>query len=295
MPSAHDLNREFTVLSHLGETAFPVPGVVAQSVDESVIGSPFMVMEFVEGTVLSEHEQTRDLSASQTDDISRLLVTQLANLHLLDPDTIGLGSFGRPQGYLGRQVKRWGEQWQITKTRELESMGVLSEWLATHVQDLESESIGAIVHGDFRLDNVILDHDLTHIRAILDWEMSTLGDPVADLAVMLVYWTEPTDQLRAKIPVAEGLTSSPGFWTRQKIAREYSAITQCNLDRLPFCLVLACYKLAIIMESLVFRSQTGHQLGRTVDHDEPMDEAVVALAELAIRLVDDPRIEVLGS
>lgn len=295
MPSAHDLKREFTVLSGLAQGLFPVPQPIALCQDESVIGTPFLVMEFVDGVVVADQEEAAHLSESQTNEVSRLLVHTLADLHTLRPEELGLESFGRPQGYLSRQVKRWHEQWQLTKTREMPAMDLIGQWLTLHVDQLEPCPSGSIVHGDFRLDNAILSHRKDEIRAIVDWEMSTLGDPVADLAVMLVYWTERSDGLRSDLPVAQMLTSGPGFWSRDQLVHEYVLRTGASLDRLPFCLTLACYKLAIIMESLVYRSRAGQQLGRTTDRDEPMDQAVIALAELGTRLIEDPRVATLGS
>lgn len=293
MPSAHDLKREFKVLSGLERAAFPAPRALWLCSDESIIGCQFLIMEFVDGVVLADREDTSRLTEAQSDYLSRVLVQNLVALHAIDPDQVGLADFGRPQGYLARQVQRWGEQWRLTKTRNLPSMEVIAEWLAHQVVDLRADLPGSIVHGDFRLDNAILRQDLSRVEAIVDWEMSTLGDPIADLAVMLVYWTEGADRLRAEVPVAQCLTSHPGFWTRDRIVEEYAQLSGRSLDHLPFCLVLACYKLVIIMESLVYRSRAGQQLGRAVDRAEPMDQAVLALSELALSLIDRPRVDTL--
>jgi len=133
------------------------------------------------------------------------------------------------------------------------------------------------------------------LRAVVDWEMSTLGDPVADLAVSLVYWTQAGDVLRRRLPVAQDVTSGPGFWTRSQITDRYASATGRDLDHLGLCLVFACYKLAVIMESLNFRQRSGQQLGRTADQAEDMGAAVEALAALGLHLMDDPTVEALSA
>jgi len=294
MPSAHDLTREFTVLSGLTGN-YPVPRPWVLCTDESILGVPFLVMDFIEGTVIADRERADQLSATQADHICRLLVDFLAGLHAVDTHACGLGSFGKPEGYLARQVRRWGEQWQLSKTRELESMNVMARWLEASLAALPPQLPWSIVHGDFRLDNIILSHDTSGVRAVVDWEMSTLGDPVADLAVTLVYWTEAGDALRSEVAVAQGLTAGSGFWTREQIVQRYAEVSGRGMEQLGFCLVLACYKLAVIMESLTYRARMGMQLGRTVEQGEDTHHAVVALARLGERLVDQPTVETLRS
>lgn len=295
MPSAHDLTREFTVLTGLGRGAYPVPPVRALCDDTSVIGVPFLVMDFIDGPVIADRADADALSAAQADQVCSLLVDCLARLHAEDAEALGLASFGRPRGYLPRQVRRWGEQWQLSKTRDLSAMDTIAAWLTERVATIPEDLPWSIVHGDFRLDNVILSPDVSEIRAVLDWEMSTLGDPIADLAVALVYWTEQADGLRAQVPVAQYLTAGPGFWSRQQIVDTYADLTGRDLAHLPFCLVLACYKLAVIMESLNFRNRLGMQLGRASEPGEDTGAAVVALANLGARLCDNPDVATLRS
>lgn len=294
MPTAHDLTREFTVLNGL-TGHYPVPRPWALCTDESILGVPFLVMDFVDGTVIADRERADQLSETQADHVCRLLVDSLAALHGVDAQACGLGAFGKPEGYLARQVRRWGEQWQLSKTRELESMNVMAQWLGASLPTLPPQLPWSIVHGDFRLDNIILAHDASHVRAVVDWEMSTLGDPIADLAVTLVYWTEAGDGLRSEVAVARGLTAGPGFWTREQIVQRYADVSGRGMEQLGFCLVLACYKLAVIMESLTYRARMGMQLGRTVEQGEDTDHAVVALARLGERLVDQPTVDTLRS
>ena len=294
MPTAHDLTREFTVLSGLFGN-YPVPRPWVLCTDESVLGVPFLVMDFIEGTVIADRERADHLSEARADHVCRLLVDSLVALHAVDAQACGLGAFGKPEGYLGRQVRRWGEQWQLSKTRELESMNVMARWLEERLSMLPSDLPWSIVHGDFRLDNIILAKDESEVRAVVDWEMSTLGDPIADLAVTLVYWTESGDGLRSEVAVAQGLTAGPGFWTREQIVQHYADASGRGMDHLGFCLVLACYKLAVIMESLTYRARMGMQMGRTVEQGEDTDHAVVALARLGERLVDQPTVDTLSS
>lgn len=294
MPSAHDLKREFTVLTGL-TGSFPVPRPWVLCEDDTVIGVPFLVMDFVEGVVITDRHDADRLSPSEAGHVCRLLVDSLVDLHAVDAQACGLESFGKPAGYLARQVRRWGEQWQLTKTRELAAMDAMAQWLQSSVARIPTDLPWSIVHGDLRLDNIILSTDHSTVAAVVDWEMSTLGDPIADLAVSLVYWTQEGDGLRSELPVARGLTSGPGFWTREHLVEHYADASGRAMDHLGVCLVLACYKLAVILESLNYRANLGMQLGRAVDQDEGINEAVVALARLGERLVDAPEVATLGS
>jgi aminoglycoside phosphotransferase (APT) family kinase protein len=295
MPSAHDLVREFTVLQGLHRAGFPVPRPWALCEDESVIGARFLVMDFVEGLVVATTADAAQLTAAEADRVSCLMVDTLARLHSLDVQVLELGELGRPDGYLPRQVRRWGQQWELSKTRELNGVDIMAAWLGDRVTRLTVDMPWSLVHGDYRLDNVILDPRFSSVRAVLDWEMSTLGDPVADLAVALVYWTQVDDVLRRYVPVARDVTSGPGFWRRDRIVEEYARVTGRDLKHLGFCLVLACYKLTVIMESLNYRSLSGLQLGAAAQEQQDLAEAVGALSELGARLVDSPTVETLHS
>jgi aminoglycoside phosphotransferase (APT) family kinase protein len=295
LPSAHDLGRESTVLQALNKAGYPVPKPWALCEDPSIIGARFLVMDFVDGLVIADHIDAAHLTPSQAVNASHLLVEGFARLHQLDARAIGLGDFGRPEGYLARQVRRWGQQWQLTKTREIAGIDRMADWLAERVTTLPDGLPWSLVHGDYRMDNVIIDPDFTSLRAVLDWEMSTLGDPVADLAVALVYWSQADDRLRREVPVARDVTSGPGFWRRETIVEQYAALTGLDLEHLGFCLVLACYKLAVIMESLNVRGLNGQQLGAAKERGEDMDGAVLALAELGVNLIEAFSVSTLQS
>lgn len=281
LPSAHDMRREFRVLSGLASVEFPVPRPLAYEDDRRIMDAPLLLMDFVDGIVISDAAAASALSAQDADQVSRSLVDTLARLHATDVRAAGLGELGRPEGYLDRQVERWQQQWQRTKTRELAAMDELGAWLRDRVPRVSANRGWSLVHGDYRLDNVILDAGDLSVRAVLDWEMATLGDPVSDLAVALVYWTEAADGLRRRVPVAEDVTSGPGFWTRPRVVAEYADRTGLDLSHLDECIALACFKLAVIMESIHKRTIDGLQLGAAATGGS-MGEATSALAQLGL-------------
>jgi aminoglycoside phosphotransferase (APT) family kinase protein len=295
MPSAHDMGREFRVLSGLNSVSYPTPVTRGYCEDESVIGAKFMMMDFIDGRVIESAQTASSLSATQADEISQELVDTLARLHAVDPAAAGLDQLGKPAGYLQRQVKRWGEQWQITKTRELPEIETLHTWLETAIAKVPESLPTSIVHGDYRIDNVILASDKSEIVAVLDWEMSTLGDPISDLAISLVYWSQATDTLRKKIPVAEDVTSGLGFWSRQQVLDRYVSQTGLDISHLDECVALACFKLAVIMESIHHRNLSGQQLGAAAGAQSTMGEATVALTELGLAVTRQGAIEALNN
>jgi aminoglycoside phosphotransferase (APT) family kinase protein len=279
MPTAHDMRREYRVLTGLFTAEFPVPRPLLLCTDDSVIGAPFLLMDHVDGRVIADAHDAKSLSPNDASEISHQLVQTLARLHTVDVAAAGLDGLGRPNGYLARQVRRWAQQWDRTKTRELASVPALVSALEQRVSVLPTTMPWSVVHGDYRLDNVILDPTGTGIRAVVDWEMSTLGDPVADLAVMLVYWSRPGDVLRHRIPVATGVTDGPGFWDRPDLVRMYGETSGHDLAHLDTCIALACLKLAVIMESIHYRTLAGHQVGAARD-ELAMGSATEALAAL---------------
>jgi aminoglycoside phosphotransferase (APT) family kinase protein len=258
LPSAHDMLREYRVMSALNATDVPVPQMVALCTDSEVMGCPFYVMDAVPGQVLRTGEDTAGLSTGQRGEISRQLVGALADLHAVDYRAVGLGEFGRPDGYCARQIRRWTQQWQHSRTRELPDMDKLLDGLATRIP---TDSDGCIVHGDFRLDNTIFTlGDRPQIRCVLDWELSTLGDPLADLAMAMTYWHDVGDDERAQIPVAVGVTAHEGFPTADEFADRYAGLTGRSLDQLPFYLAFSAMKLAVILEGVHARYQGGHTI-----------------------------------
>ena len=291
MHKAHDMAREFRVLSGLRRVDFLVPDAQALCEDISVLGAPFLVMSFVEGMTLSDADDTAQLSPEQADAVSRTLIGTLSTLHRVDVEAAGLSDFGRPSGYLNRQVALWRRQWETTKTRELAEIERLAAWLSAAVGKVPTGLPWSLVHGDYRLDNTILDPELHQLRAVLDWEMSTLGDPVADLAIALVYRIEVDDGLRRSVPVGQDATTAPGFWTRNRILDEYVARTEFDIGHLQFCVALACYKLAVIMESIHFRTLAGQQRRAAAERQENMGTATEALALLGLSVIEHGAVE----
>lgn len=287
LPSAHDMGREYRVLSGLNRVDFPTPTALASCEDESVIGAPFMAMSYVPGRVIDSAAAAATLTPAQRADVSRSLIDTQAALHQVDVRAASLETLGRPAGYLTRQVDRWGGQWDLTKTRELPVVGELGARLRAEVAEAESTGVvHGIVHGDYRIDNAIIGADDEQVRAVLDWEMATLGDPIADLAITLVYWTDPGDGRRSTVPVSEHITDQEGFWTRSELVDRYAARTGFTLDHLNFCTALACFKLAIIMESIRYRALAGQQLGTAAEDVESMGIATQMLAELGMEVLE---------
>jgi len=206
LPTAHDMVREHRVLEALAKAGFPAPRPVALCTDISVIGAPFYLMEHVDGKIYRDESDLSELGGDRLHGLILSLVDTLADLHGLDPATIGLGDFGRPEGFNQRQVSRWKKQLEASRSRDVAGIDELHARLAV---DIPEGGPGAVVHGDYRLDNVLIGDQL-QINAVLDWEMSTLGDPLSDVALMLVYAGLP-------LQVSGGRAGDPKAWM-QKVA-----------------------------------------------------------------------------
>ena len=275
--TAHDMRREYTVLAALGPTDVPVPEVFAFS-DDRVLGAPFYVMERVEGRILRTREEMAQLSADEARACSTSLVDVLATLHHVDYQAVGLGDFGRPDGFLARNVARWGKQWQANKTHELPALEEVGRRLD---RALPESGPPAIVHGDYRLDNTMLAaDDPGRIAAVLDWEMSTLGDPLTDVGLLLVYWGGGS-QLATL--TAQGVGDVPGFFTRDEVIARYAETSGRDVAHLDFYEVFAMYKLAIIVEGIQARFLMGKTLGEGF---ADMSAMIDGLAAQALHLAD---------
>lgn len=296
LPSAHDMSREYRVMTGLHGVGFPVPRTLAECIDPEVIGAPFYLMEFVAGRVVDGEPAARALGAADADAACASLVETLAALHAVDPAAAGLADLGRTGGYLGRQSARWAKQWELTRTQDVPAVDALRDAVRSAVDALPAQAeTTTIVHGDYRFDNVILAADRPQVAAVLDWEMSTLGDPVVDLSVLLVYWTQADDVRRLGVPVAQHITDAPGFWDRAQLVEHYAQVSGRALDHLDACTALACFKLAVIMESIRFRALAGQQLGAGADEASAMGSATVALAKLGLAVLADGTIDGLRS
>jgi aminoglycoside phosphotransferase (APT) family kinase protein len=273
LPTAHDMGREHRVVSALAHTRVPVPRPLLYCDDAEVIGAPFYVMEKVEGSVLRTAEDSAQLTPEQAEVISRALVATLAAVHHVDPHGAGLGNLGRPKGYMARQLRRWGDQWQRSKTRELPQLDRLLVLLADTLPPTEK---GTLVHGDYRIDNVVLQlGPVPRIGAVLDWEMATLGDPLADLGMLLLYWC-PSDV--APVIDIQKVTQHEGFWSAERVAAEYQRASGTPLHDLDAYVVFAHLKLAIIVENIHARYLAGETVG---DGYESVGATVVPLVDRA--------------
>lgn len=274
---AHDMAREHRILTGLAATAVPTPKPIAQTDDPRYGGAPAYVMEYVDGLVLHTDEAARRLRPSARARAAAASVQAMAALHEVDVDAVGLGDLSRHDGYAERQLKGWSRQWESTRTRDLPVIEQTAEELR---QSVPPQRDVAIVHGDYNLANLIVAPD-GEVRAILDWELSTLGDPVADLGTMLCYWPDHPDQSileRDPVPLLEG------FPSREELVTLYAeAAPERDLAGLGFWLALATWKLAIILEGVMRRRMGNAANSRTSPDDlrRATDRLAGAAADLA--------------
>jgi aminoglycoside phosphotransferase (APT) family kinase protein len=256
LPTAHDVGREYRVLRALAGTDLPVPIPLLHCADTSVIGAPFYLMQYVDGVVIRGALPpgfARRVGACAA--LGEELIDRLVDLHAVDWQAVGLGDFGKPQGYLERQVRRWTGQLDASRTREIPDLDWVTRWLQEH---LPPSGPATIVHGDYRLDNALYAPEPpARIRAILDWEMATLGDPLADLGYLLSFWRERGDPDLGLSEEAWRITQEPGFLTRAQLVERYAVRTGRRLDDVSFYVALAIWKLAILLEGSYVRHRAG--------------------------------------
>jgi aminoglycoside phosphotransferase (APT) family kinase protein len=253
--SAHDMGREFRVLSKLHGAYPPAPKVYLYCADDSVLGAPFYVMEPINGIILRrDPPDGLAFTAETARKICESFANNLACLHSIDYSAIGLGDLGKPQGYLERQVRGWSERYDGSKTHEIPEAQQVSQWMR---QNLPLSNEASLIHNDYKLDNVILDaDDLTHIIGVLDWEMCTIADPLSDLGSTLAYWIEAKDPDELQT-LRWGPTNYPGSMTRMELAERYGEITGRDISNLAFYLVFARFKLAVIVQQIYYRYHQG--------------------------------------
>jgi aminoglycoside phosphotransferase (APT) family kinase protein len=283
LPTAHDMAREHRVLTALRDTGLPVPRTRALCTDEAVNGAPFYVMDFAPGVVIEEEMPAGYATTpAARRRIGAALMRTLAELHAVDWRAAGLEGFGRPEGYLARQVRRWSEQWQRSKASEVPEIDELIRRLEAA---LPATQASTLVHGDWRLGNVALDPaDPGRVVAIFDWEMATLGDPLADVGYTLVYWGEAGDAPGSRGPGRyASVTTAPGFHTRAELVEEYSRASGRDVASVDFYEVLALYKLAVISEGAYARWRAGKTAGEGFENVERVS---VALCEAALAIAD---------
>ena len=280
LPSAHDVGREYRVLSALQDTSVRVPRTILDCSDDSVIGAPFYIMEKVDGVVI--RTELPDLFTEEhRRKLGEELIDALVELHAVDPVACGLEGFGKPTGYLERQLRRWRGQLELTlpHTRPVPDLERAGDWLA---ENLPESGPTTLVHGDYKLDNVMFANDVPpRLVSILDWEMSTLGDPLADLGWMISFWREPGDEAGNLFAETTRVTELPGFSSRADLIDRYANATGRDVDNLDWYQVLAIWKLAILLEG----SYARHLAGMTDDpFFERMKEGVPALAAAALQV-----------
>lgn len=285
LPTAHDMVREYRVLTGLAGTGVPVPRTYALCEDLEVNDAPFYVMEKVDGVIYRDGAALAELDATDARRVSEELVDVLARIHTVDYEQVGLGDFGHPDGYLERQVRRWGQQWERSKTRELPEVDEIARRLNAA---LPESGPPTIVHGDYRLDNTMMSpKDPGKIVAVLDWEMSTLGDPLADVGLFLLYWGNAGAQI---IATGSAIDTQAGFLSDEQIVARYAEQSGRVVDALDWYVVLAFYKLAIIVEGIHARFKMGKTLGEGFD---AMGETVTALVNGAMQRADKSSIPAL--
>jgi aminoglycoside phosphotransferase (APT) family kinase protein len=270
--SAHDMVREHKVVSALDPTPVPVPPVVGLCEDESVNGAPFYAMEFVEGPILrglAEAEAFPEEGDRRA--IGERVADTLVAIHAVDPDAAGLGDLGRKEDYVSRQLRRWQGQWEKSKTRELEAIDRVHESLSARIPQ---QGPATIVHGDYRLDNMILTPSGA-VAAVVDWELCTLGDPLADVGLLMAYWPERGGET---IALGQPANLAPGFPTREELAARYAERSGRDLSELDFFVALGYWKLAIILEGVYARYAAGGY-GK-------VDPGIEAFARLVERLAE---------
>jgi aminoglycoside phosphotransferase (APT) family kinase protein len=274
-PSAHDMAREYRVVAALAGTPVPVARVVTNHDDNSVLGAPFQMVDYVRGRVIRSRADLEALSdADVIDGCVDALIRVLADLHTVDPQAVGLGDFGKPSGYLQRQVLRWGSQWQHVRLPDDYRDDDVQRLTSLLSQSIPQQTRTSIVHGDYRIDNVILDYgDPTVVRAVVDWELSTLGDPLSDVALMCVYRDPALDLIINE----HAAWTSPLLASADELAHRYSVVSGQPLSHWEFYMSLAYFKLAIIAAGIDFRRRMAADTGsarRTAPASEETSDRV---------------------
>lgn len=276
LPTAHDMAREFRVLSALAPTDVPVPRPVLLYPDTDLLGATFYLMEWVDGTVYRDLSQTSQLSSDQAADLADRMMAVLARLHSLDPADVGLGDFGRPEGFLERQVRRWKKQLDASRSRPLPGADELHARLADSIPDSPAP---AIVHGDYRLDNTIVADG--EIAAVVDWEMTTVGDPLTDLGLLVVYW-DGLSSLPGGVSMSVG-PESP-FPRAAELIASYQKRRPADLSALPWYTALGYFKLAVINEGIYYRYIHGQTVGAGFEN---MGDHTISLVELGHAVLEE--------
>ncbi|MEO7398888.1 MAG: phosphotransferase family protein, partial [Ilumatobacteraceae bacterium] len=284
LATAHDMAREHRIISAVGRTGVPVPRTFGLCTDADVTGAPFYVMEYVEGVVLDSAERAALLADELRPSTSEHLIDVLADLHAVDVDAVGLGDLAKREGYVERQVKRWSTQWEHSRTRDLGEVDEVARLLR---QRIPAQQGVAIAHGDYRFGNCLVDVAHGRVAAVLDWELCTLGDPLADVGYLGVYWSDVANEAAAS---GEGVRSNDptlagGFLTYADLLERYANRTGRDLTDIGYYVAFSCWRLAIISEGVLARYLHGAMGDQTLD----LAAMKVAVEGLARRALDATR------
>lgn len=260
LATAHDMGREFRIITALTGTNVPVAPVIGYCDDIEVNGAPFYVMEFVDGIIARDRAAGSALSLGARAHAGESLIDVLAAIHAVDVDAVGLGDLGRKESYVERQLSRWQRQWESTKDGDIEAMTELHHRLS---QSIPIQGPATIVHGDYRLDNCVVD-EFGDVIAVLDWELCTLGDPMADLGFMFVYWAEATDSF---VVIEGSATALEGFPSRAELLAMYEQRTGRDVSQIGYYVALGYWKLACILQGVLVRYRSGAMGDQTTDAD----------------------------
>jgi aminoglycoside phosphotransferase (APT) family kinase protein len=255
LATAHDMGREHKIISSLAGTDVPVAPAVGLCTDESVNGAPFYVMDFVEGTVVRDLDTAKAMTEQQRRTAGESTIDVLARIHAVDVDTVGLGDLGKREDYIARQLKRWYSQFEKSKTRELPVVDEVHDLLSAAIPE---QGPATIVHGDYRLDNCMVGDD-GEVVAVLDWEICTLGDPLADVGLLLVYSPDEEGTSATGVPA---VTALPGFPSQQEMLDRYQDISGRDLSHIDFYVAFGYWKLACILEGVYARYAGGAMGGK---------------------------------
>jgi aminoglycoside phosphotransferase (APT) family kinase protein len=277
LATANDMKREWTVMSALHDTDVPVPEVVATCTDESVLGAPFYLTEYLDGIVFNDASDVSHLSEQESRACALELMDVLARLHALDPTAVGLAEFGRPAGFLERQLRRWSTQWEKSKQQELPAIDEVARRLAAA---LPSRQGASIVHGDYSFNNTMFFRSPpTKMQALLDWELSTLGDPLTDVGTVTVYWGQVGELMWASREHGQPHRANAGFPSADVMLERYAEASGRDLSEVDFYKTFAVFKLAVITAGAHARL-----VATAPDRAQHAGEMTAALAQLALEM-----------
>ena len=283
--SAHDMSREYRVLSKLHSAFGPAPEPYFYCEDDSILGAPFYGMQRISGVIIRRQlPQGLELKPEVLRGMCESLIDNLATLHGLDYEAIGLGDLGKPKGFVERQVRGWTRRYDDSKTHDIPEVETVSAWLLEH---MPAESGAALIHNDYKFDNTVLDaDDLTRIIGVLDWEMSTLGDPLIDLGTTIGYWIDPDDSEDLQA-IHWGPTTMPGALSRRQLVERYAAKTGRDVSNIAYYYAFAMFKTAVVVQQIFYR----YYHGKTQDERfARMGESAKIMFRVALRTIENQKI-----